>query len=449
LKHIDKAILGLLYLVPLAVILLITATAAEASIECYECHGTKNPAGNNGDIRPLDDFNGERNPLTGGILGNHRNHLPEGVTPGSCELCHPGSLNYKSDHRNGLISIGSKLNDSPMRTIYGGFSTSVNSQIFFPQTHTPVPGKCRNVNCHFESSTLTWGSDALGSYACNACHGSPPIDGSHQRKHNEYFGNYTSSCGKCHPNHTTENNPLSHAINVKQGLKVQFNVTPNSGGAYSGNLSYPDFLPSKNPSRNGTCTNIYCHSDGVGGKARLDLSWSDSRNTTCYTCHKGRVSDNNQQNCESSSGVWRGASSTEGLCTPYLTMSSAGHYRLVGPQWIRRYACSYCHNATTDQSGVIKDYTKHVNGTREILLDPKWSILGRPFPTYSSATKTCYNVYCHSDGTADPDNVKPYKWSQGKTECNSCHGHPKDSCSTSGCHDGKLHGDKFWPVFSK
>ena len=47
----------------------------------------------------------------------------------------------------------------------------------------------------------------------------------------------------------------------------QFTAAPNHGGTYSNgaNLSYPNYLPSRTGARNGTCSQMYCHSDGTGG----------------------------------------------------------------------------------------------------------------------------------------------------------------------------------------
>jgi predicted CxxxxCH...CXXCH cytochrome family protein len=135
-------------------------------------------------------------------------------------------------------------------------------------------------------------------------------------------------------------------------------------------------------------------------------------------------------------------------------MSSDGHHLLVGPQWIRKYPCDYCHYNTVVKLGNMSSIATHVNGTADIAINPKWSIVGRSAPSYNAANKTCDNIYCHSDGTTDPDQVKEYAWTDRGAKCNACHGHPVGSCSTNGCHDGKLHEAtptvpaKVWPVLT-
>ena len=88
-----------------------------------------------------------------------------------------------------------------------------------------------------------------------------------------------------------------------------------------------------------------------------------------------------------------------------------------------------------DATGAIKDPAKHSNRGVDVEFAPKWEISNRPKPIYDPVEKTCDNIYCHSDGTKEPDTIRTVKWNDPRMECNSCHGHPKGDCST--CHDGK------------
>ncbi|MDA8412948.1 MAG: CxxxxCH/CxxCH domain-containing protein [Desulfobacteraceae bacterium] len=409
---------------------------AVAAIQCYDCHGTRTTVDN----RPEDaSF---RNVSTGGFPGNHQRHLAYGATPNSCQKCHPGSAGYVSSHRDGRIKISGNINSSPLVTTYH------NSTSAFPQTATPTLASCNSVNCHFEYGTPDWGSDPQNTN-CSTCHASPPSDGSHPgltgsgKKHGDYLGTGTGSCIKCHANNTT----FAHATSAgKRGLVVRFTAAPNSGGSYSSDVSYPKYLPSQSPARNGTCSGIYCHSDGRGGPALITPQWSGADPLPCYGCHRGRTTDSSQANCNSSvvQGIW---SSSSSKCVPDLTMSSNGHHRLVGPQWIRKYPCYYCHNNTVDTSGTIKNTAVHDNGGKDVKIAPQWNILGRYSASYNPSTKVCSDVYCHSDGTTDPEAVRPFAWTEPKTECNSCHGHPAGTCSTDTCHDGKIHPDgRLWAI---
>jgi len=415
------------------VFLVFSVGTAAAELQCYDCHGTKSSQ----DIRPEDDL--FRNPSSGGFVGNHRNHIRTAATPASCAVCHPGSSSYTPSHRDGQLKIRQYANNSQLVTTYK------NSTSSWAQTALPVQGSCVNVNCHFENPTLQWGASP-SLLTCSSCHISPPSDGSHGKKHGDYFGTSTASCAKCHSDHLAEANIFSHATGAgKRGLNIQFTTAPNSGGSYDGgSANYPDYLPRLNPARNGSCTDIYCHSDGRGGAPVKTLTWSDTKTTDCYTCHRGRTTDSTPGNCDGF-GVW---SASRGYCSPDLTMSSNGHHRLVGPQWIRKYPCYYCHNATVDVSGNITDMSKHVNGAKNVQIHSDWNLNNRPPASYDPDTKVCSNIYCHSDGTTDPEDVRPFAWTAPKTNCNSCHGHPITDCATSGCHDGRVDSitGKIWSV---
>ncbi len=433
------------------VAVILNATA-EAALQCYGCHGTESTA----DYRPVDaSF---RNPSSGGFQGNHRTHMGDGATQASCAACHPGSGSYTASHRNGNIRISSRINNSPAATSYNNITTA------WPQTSTPALGSCNSVNCHFEFPSPAWGSDPADT-SCTSCHAAPPSDGAHGKKHGQNLGTDTASCIYCHPNHLSDANRFAHATSAgKRSLMVRFTTFPNTGGAYSGDVTYPAYLPSQFPVRNGSCNSIYCHSDGRKdefgnvGPANRTVTWSGAT-TQCYSCHKGlstnpnpnlapaQTSDSTFANCSTIFGAW---SSSKGYCTPDLSMASNAHHRLVGQQWVRKYPCYYCHNATMNQDGTIKDSSKHVNKTVDIEMAAKWAMGNRSTPSYNPVTKVCNNVYCHSDGTTDPEDVRPIAWTAPKTECNACHGHPTGSCSNIGCHDGKVHADdptgKLWTL---
>ncbi|HEY3309019.1 MAG TPA: CxxxxCH/CxxCH domain-containing protein [Desulfuromonadaceae bacterium] len=433
---------------------------AEAALQCNSCHGTQSPEP---DYRPLDTSPGDillRNPSSGGFLGNHRSHMDQNATPATCSKCHPGSQNYTPSHRKGSIKISPNINKSQLKTSYK------NSTSAFSQVSNPAPGSCNNVNCHFEAATPNWGVANLKSPDdCNKCHGAPPEDGAHKRKHNAYYGPDTNSCSKCHSNHlgaALERDRFAHATSAGRSLAVQFTSAPNNGGFYNGSTNYPKFLPRLLPSRKGSCSDVYCHSDANSGPSnRPPLDWATGT-SQCYSCHKGRSSrpdtnppqdtDNTEANCIAIQGKWSSNEiSAKAYCTPDLVMRSNGHHRLVGGQWIRKYPCYYCHYETVDVQGNITSASKrakHVNGTKNVVMAPQWNIEGKPPASYDPVTKICDNVYCHSDGTTKPEKIRAFPWNREKTECWACHGHYPGSCSGVGCHDGIYHDDtkKVWPV---
>ncbi|GAB7026999.1 CxxxxCH/CxxCH domain c-type cytochrome [Geotalea toluenoxydans] len=532
----------------LMLLTLLSGTAA-ASISCYDCHGSRSTH----DYRPVDDT--YRNITTGGFQGKHRAHLPLTAGPASCSICHRGSQDYTSSHRDGLISLTPNINNSPSPepALYRNHTSAFrNWTTPFPQTAEPVLGKCTNVNCHFEADTPLWGNPfPQNQPACGNCHGLPPANGSHPattgsgKKHGDYYGTDENSCSKCHPGHNT----FSHATSAgHRPILLQFTTHPNGGGSYSGVMTNINYLPSQNKDRNGTCSGIYCHSNGspdgrgtvsgtptwggsvtctgchggnsdtssmsprhdkhagdyqyqcdkchsatvtgstaisdrnrhVDGQKDVALkeggsfgdstkqctntychsnalgrqgfrtpAWNEAGPYKCFYCHKGLTSDSTAANCAEIGGVW---DSEHGACTPFVNISTNAHAKHVGPQWIRKYPCSYCHNQTVDATGSIKDMTRHADGSKQVVIDSQWAIDGRPAPSYNSDSKICSNVYCHSDGTANPldEEVKQPNWpNKGWSRCNACHGHPiTGTCNASGCHDGTTHDGRTWAVYT-
>jgi len=238
------------------------------AIECYQCHGKK-INDTSGDYRPVDaQF---RNVTTGGFQGNHLKHMDPSATPSTCSICHPGSASYGTDHRNGIISISSNINQSPLAAVYRNGSTT------FQQKSAARLGACSNVNCHFESITPDWGSAPFASPGdCNRCHTLPPTDTSHAL-HDNRLGSGPASCGSCHRDHAASSAPFSHATSAGRRAIVIKNFSYSK----SDNISYPGYLPSQKrvDERNGSCSSITCHGD-------TSATWGAAG--ACLDCHSRR-----------------------------------------------------------------------------------------------------------------------------------------------------------------
>ena len=59
--------------------------------------------------------------------------------------------------------------------------------------------------------TVPWRYEDRSVMTCTSCHSTPPLDGSHGKKHGDYFGTSTESCSKCHSNHLAEASSFAHA----------------------------------------------------------------------------------------------------------------------------------------------------------------------------------------------------------------------------------------------
>ncbi|ACH39873.1 cytochrome c [Citrifermentans bemidjiense Bem] len=380
------------------------AQQSQYPISCDECHR----------MPPLDSP--YRNPDTGGFTGNHETHNPPSIaSKQSCEKCHAGSGSFLTSHRDGFINMTSNINSSahPLRSVY-------NKPRFFNQTTLPTLQTCSNVNCHFETTTPAWGRAAYSSPSdCDKCHQAAPSDGNHPvgaQKHAQYYGTTTSSCAKCHPDHTGEPAPFGHATSAgNRTLSVRFAALPNNGfGRYTGNVAYPYYLPSKNAARSGTCRNTYCHSPGTkpaGSSADPNKSAAWGGTLDCTGCHKGSVSGD--------------------------YMNTGSHYAHVYGDGSAKsqISCVKCHAATAAADMAISDRSRHVNGQVEVAFDSSSNPTGGSYngtlaTPLSPSVKTpgsnyavCQNLYCHGGN--------PVTWG-GTVNCQDCHGGGSDADNFGG-----------------
>lgn len=367
----------------LALVLLASGLARAAST-CSDCHG----------MPPIDAA--YRNITTGGFKGSHQTHQPAVATASNCAVCHTGSAAYLSDHLNEKIELSSNVNNSPVAATY-------SKGVFFNQTSNPVMGSCSSVNCHFEKTTPTWsGARLVAPNDCGVCHGSAPATGSHPslagsgKKHGDYYGTGTASCAKCHPDHTAEAKPFAHASSAgNRGLLLQFTAAPNTAGTYSktANLTYPNYLPSRNPVRDGSCSAMYCHSDGIGGAAKTTAVWGGTLPADCTGCHGG--------NSTSASVI------VSGHHTAHVN-AAAG----IGTN----YECARCHNGPVSAGNdrTITTPASHVDGVKSV------TFIGGG--TYNATGKTCTATVCHSAGKATAPQPPAPSWAGFSLSCNGCHG---------------------------
>ena len=242
-----------------------TFTTSAHAFDCSDCHGTRSTR----DYRPIDSS--FRNITTGGFQGNHRTHMGPTTDPAVCEKCHPGSAAYTTAHPDEAVKLSSNINDSPLQARYK------NATSAFSQTARPVLGTCSSVNCHFESSSPTWGSASYNSQQnCSSCHQSPGTSSSHAR-HDKFYPFDSNGCIKCHPDYKT-GLLFSHATSAgKRGILVRL-----AQGSYTG--SGRNFLPSQIGQKTfGECRNVYCHSDGKGNFATP--AWGNAASGSCGSCH--------------------------------------------------------------------------------------------------------------------------------------------------------------------
>jgi predicted CxxxxCH...CXXCH cytochrome family protein len=372
---------------------------------CTACHG----------YPPVDESTlVTLTPGTGSVTaGAHATHV--NIKSLGCENCHWASVGTGPTHIDNLrITMGFSLfGNTYLGGNYDGqYTASYDSSE--PGTLVSSGGSmtCNNIYCHGKLPDGTvWGGGQdtspqwAGSVTCSSCHDAGGVSTDLPLRHDVHtdLSTYAFDCEICHSETATGSTSIKnqqfHANNSKD-------VAFSSGGSHDSGTQ--------------ACS-VYCHSDGTGGAPNTAVTFSDADNpghAPCEKCHRGKSGD-------------------------ALEMASNGHDRLVSHSWVRHYDCYYCHDDTADASGNIKGFpnTKHVNETVDVAVAPEWHIAGEPVPTYDPVTKECDNIYCHSDGTTVSPEVRPFAWTQGHLNCNTCHGHPTHSCDQ--CHDDGRTG---WPV---
>ena len=376
--------------------------------------------------------------------GSHTTHV-NGMTMAyntiRCVTCH-----QSTSTTNMAIADTSKHVNKKVEVAFDNTSSagngSYNGQLAKPglpsvKDSGTAYGSCSSIYCHSTGQgangtwpptyqTPVWGSYATGQ--CGTCHGiqtkhdatgfaygtpAPMTSGSHSRHLAFELGTANISaerkCAACHAYTLTGYTPnacgstICHSLMPQKHANYEINVgIPDYYGAsasYSGTTRPGDGY--------GSCSTVYCHSDGLATPVSYAaVTWGNPASGACGTCH----------------GV---SAAAPPASVPHLKhMGAANQYR---------YACAECHSGkvqVTADSTIVPAFTNltsHVDKIRNVKTDAS-----NPFGTYSSATQSCRNMYCHSTGNISVAagslpavyNGKVYArqtWS-GTVACNSCHG---------------------------
>ena len=313
-------------IIALGIVLFSAGTAQAApqyDVTCDFCHR----------MPPLDSPSGTRDAATGA----------EGEPPGACGH-HCGLVREMPRECGSDLPTGHRNKRSRSR---GTSTTPLGRDITAAPSSTRPPfrptllGSCSNVNCHFESATPPGGAPlssppatAAGATAVAPNTGNHPVAGS---KHGTYYGTGTGACQKCHPDHAIEAKPFAHATSAaNRGIVVRFTSSPNTGGTYSGDGL--NFLPSQHKTTFGSCSNLYCHSNGAGVGPNVIPVWGASLD--CKGCH----------NSTAASGA------------PMTTGKHGAHINNAVTLGAN-YGCAECHGKTvSNDDTTIADVTRHVKG---------------------------------------------------------------------------------------
>ncbi len=399
-----------------------------ATLDCGSCHG------------------GAADP--GGLSGAHPDHLAAGI---SCAECH---ANTASD--DDTIS-------DPAQHVDGEVDVSLTSGMSYDSGS--CSGTCHGVDhdgsAWSEGSFHPAGWDAADQHGpaaklqeqdCTACHGADLTGGTSGTSCDScHLSGWRTDCTYCHggTDNTTGAPPrdidgldtglsfTEHSVHVQEGNHAawdcaQCHTTPTDvlsvGHLFVGDttpgeaeVAFTDGLSADAVYEGaGTCTNSYCHGDGVTPGAVTTGATTD-----CGSCH--------------------GTASSPGT----LSTVHAAHFD-------EGASCEECHAATVSASDIISDPAQHVDG--EIDVQPVSGMV------YSGGTcsGSCHGVD-HDGSTWTEGGFHPAGWDAAdehglaaklqEQDCTTCHGADLaggtsgtscDSCHASGwrtdctyCHGGE------------
>ena len=310
----------------------------------------------------------------GGVARNcggcHKNMVSDVAAPGShvkhaqtaaivCATCHNG---YTSTTTNAATHADGSINLS----FSGTAASTVYSQ---GNAHAPANGygTCSTSYCH-GSASPAWGGAALTCASCHAADSttftSIATTGSHMQHYEVAtppasgtyatmtVGNvsldptkYQFNCTSCHNNSSAQHVDGAKYGTYSSAALIQFgytSATRKGTYAYAANVSGRD---SGLRWSSGTCSTVYCHSDGNDGNPKKSaFNWASPNNTLrCYGCHGAQDIKNG---------------TSQAAATNYSSIRTQAHARHVRPDintemgYGNGLDCVRCHAATAVSSGL-------------------------------------------------------------------------------------------------
>lgn len=263
------------------------------------------------------------------------------------------------------------------------------------RTNTPNCKSCHTHKAGFSAS-------------CTDCHGMPPVanvaGGAGKGYANQPF-NYTSTGANFKNESLTPH--FSHATNDANAYSYSCSQCHNGYQATHANGTFQDVFNANSDKAGiiastkgatptyvggvaGTCSAMYCHSNGAGGGYKT-VTWAGTKGSIigqtgeCAACHDAKPA----------------------------TSSHSKH--ISGGITGKSYACSTCHAATVNSAAVVTNKAKHVNGIADV------SFSGTIGSIVVSACTSCHN----NAAQIGFKNTTSVKWGVASTgACGTCHANP-------------------------
>jgi len=369
--------------------------------DCARCHGTAPNTGNH--------------PVAGSKHGTYY-----GTGTASCLKCHPDHLGEAKPFAHATSAahrgVAVRFNSSPN----SGGSYSGSGLGFLPSQHKASFGSCFNLYCHSNGTggapnvVPTWGAslDCKGCHNSNTASGAPMTSGKHGAHVNNAATLGTNfSCADCHARTVQNDTAIADTSRHVNGFADFSGV--RGGRTYS--------------SATGVCSTVYCHSDGKGTYKDMTLTgWKSAATLDCKGCH-GSAAAPAFSSVAGEPNYPNGGAGQPRANTHQAHVTGAG-------------ACYECHVSTVDSTGKLTG-SAHTNGSVDVSFNT--GIAG-PSATWTSGTKTCSGIACHSDGTSVATGVTTggtIVWGSTSSGCTGCHNYPPSYATGSpkaNSHQGHL-----------
>ncbi len=412
--------------------------------DCTSCHSHSTgfkPVGCNGchgyppSTTTIGGPDGLASPATnalGAAPANAGAHLIHTGLSMVCDTCHNG---YGSKSMpSGTIDIGFSINNTNFPqfsgTVTGGSFTGNNAltgETWSAGTGTTITTAANAATCSVYCHGNWTGSGGTNpswtgtTIACNSCHGdktTPPATGNHNVHLSATGANL--SCASCHPDNGTNMAHLNgnvqwnlSAISASATYKPSGGTAANSGGtgAPAPSAAY------------GSCT-VTCHGN-------LSPTWGTTLSGTavCDKCHTTTLPATSFK-------------ATDGTTTGVISTIHVSHINGTHGYSSPTLTCNQCHTVPVNP-GDAGHYSAPLPASTTF---GALASTGGLTPTFTAATQTCANVYCHGASLASNKPTPPAgvvlspTWTAtlltgvASNDCGKCHGYPPPT--SDGVHTG-------------
>lgn len=304
---------------------------------------------------------------------------------GVCQACHFETSKYAAEHYVGGTSAGGiKADHLVCNSCHAHTDLS-------PSGGNSFTGGCNTCHGFPPKANLARGgaNNGYAVYSTNIAPTLRPYNSSSNPKneattpHPTHAGGtlYSYGCNDCHNGNTHKDGVFQQVFVTKAGVIAGAFATYNAAGS-------------------GTCTAVYCHSNGVAAAPKYkSVTWGGGLGSIvnssgrCVACHNGVIPGFNN-------------------------MSTGSHFKHVSQITTtgKGYTCNYCHSGTVSSNTTIANIANHANGTANVALTGTFGAL-TVNGTWSGGT--CSTSYCHSNGAGVF--ATPTWTTRTSGQCDTCH----------------------------